>query len=164
MPRLWTTLRSLFFAALFIALQVWYLPQWLGIHGHWQAPQEYPLRWIGLIPLVLGGFVMMACVIRFGTTGEGTPLPLDPPRKFVAVGPYRYVRNPMYLGMGMFLVGEAIVFADRASLVRIVWYALALVVAIQCFVIFYEEPATRARFGLEYDAYCRKVNRWRPKF
>jgi protein-S-isoprenylcysteine O-methyltransferase Ste14 len=90
-------------------------------------------------------------------------MPLDPPRKFVTVGPYRYVRNPMYLGMAIFLIGEAVLFADRASLARILWYGLALVVIIECFVVFYEEPATRRRFGLEYEAYCRRVSRWVPR-
>jgi protein-S-isoprenylcysteine O-methyltransferase Ste14 len=163
MPRLWSTLRSLFFAALFIALQVWYLPQWLGIHGHWHAAEQAPARWIGLVPMVFGAIVMLTCVLRFGTTGEGTPMPLDPPRKFVAVGPYRYVRNPMYLGMGLFLIGEAVLFADRANLLRILWYGLALVVITECFVLFYEEPALRRRFGLEYDGYCRRVPRWLPR-
>jgi protein-S-isoprenylcysteine O-methyltransferase Ste14 len=91
---------------------MWLLPRWMGIHADLHAPQAEPLRWIGLLPFVGGSIVMLTCVWRFGTTGEGTPLPLDPPQKFVAVGPYRYVRNPMYLGMAFALIGEAILFAE----------------------------------------------------
>jgi len=76
---------------------------------------------------------MLTCVWRFSTTGQGTPMPLDPPRKFVAVGPYRTcaIHVP---GMALALIGEAILFADRASLTRIVVYGLALVRHIVLFV------------------------------
>jgi protein-S-isoprenylcysteine O-methyltransferase Ste14 len=162
MKNLFSLLRSLLVAALFIWLQMWLLPRWVGIRGDWHAPQAEPLRWLGLLPLVCGSILMLTCVWRFGTTGQGTPAPFDPPRKFVAVGPYRYVRNPMYLGMALALIGEAILFADRASLVRIVVYGLALVVIVVLFVLLYEEPSLRRRFGFEYEAYCRKVPRWFP--
>ena len=164
MKHAFSIVRSFFFAALFIALQVWYLPQWVGIRGHWGAPMNEPWRWAGIVPMVCGAALALACVWRFGTTGEGTPMPLDPPRKFVVVGPYRFVRNPMYLGMAMTLIGEAVLFAEWASLVRIVWYGLALVVITQCFVHFYEEPTLRRKFGSEYEEYCRRVNRWVPRF
>ena len=165
MPRvknLFSIVRSAVFAALFIWLVMWLLPRWIGIHADWHAPEAAPLRWIGLVPFVGGCVVVLTCVWRFSTTGQGTPMPLDPPRKFVAVGPYRYVRNPMYLGMALALIGEAILFADRASLVRIIVCGLALVVIIVLFVLLYEEPALRRRFGFEYENYCRKVNRWWP--
>jgi protein-S-isoprenylcysteine O-methyltransferase Ste14 len=157
--------RSILFAALFISLQMWLLPRWVGIRGYWHAPQEEPWRWTGLLLLVLGSALMLTAVWRFGTAGQGTPMPLDSPRKFVVVGPYRYVRNPMYLGMAVALVGEALLFADwsRANAVRIGWYALALMVITNLFVLFYEEPALRNRFGAEYEEYRRRVNRWWPK-
>jgi protein-S-isoprenylcysteine O-methyltransferase Ste14 len=68
----------------------------------------------------------------------------------------------MYLGMAMALIGEAILFADRSSLLRIVIYGIALIVIVVLFVLLYEEPALRRRFGFEYEAYCRRVNRWWP--
>ncbi len=69
----------------------------------------------------------------------------------------------MYLGMGFALIGEAILFAERASLARIAWLGVALVVIINLFVFFSEEPSLRRRFGFTYEEYCRKVNRWMPK-
>ena len=162
MKNLFSIVRSAIFASLFIWLVMWLLPRWIGISGDLHAPEADPLRWIGLVPFVGGCILMLTCVWRFSTTGEGTPMPLDPPRKFVAVGPYRYVRNPMYLGMASALIGEAILFAGRASLVRIIGCGITLIVIIMLFVFFYEEPALRRRFGFEYEAYCRKVNRWLP--
>jgi protein-S-isoprenylcysteine O-methyltransferase Ste14 len=118
-----------------------------------------------LLLLVLGSAVMLTAVWRFGSAGQGTPMPLDPPRQFVAVGPYKYVRNPMYLGLAVALIGEALLFADwsRANAVRIGGYALVLMVITNLFVMFYEEPALRNRFGAEYEEYRRRVNRWWPK-
>ncbi len=75
MKNLFSLLRSAVFAALFIWLVMWLLPRWVGIHGNFDAPQENPLRWIGLIPFVSGCILMLTCVWRFGTTGEGTPMP-----------------------------------------------------------------------------------------
>ena len=163
MKNAYSLLRSAVFAALFIWLVMWLLPRWVGIHADLHAPQAEPLRWIGLLPFIGGSVVMLSCVWRFGTTGEGTPLPLDPPQKFVAVGPYRYVRNPMYLGMAFALIGEALMFAERASLARIVWLGITLVAITNCLVFFYEEPALRRKFGFEYEDYCRKVDRWLPR-
>jgi protein-S-isoprenylcysteine O-methyltransferase Ste14 len=162
MKNLFSILRSLFFAALFIWLQMWLLPRWAGIRGHWEAPLQEPWRWLGLMPLVPGSLLMLACVWRFGTTGEGTPAPFDPPRRFVAAGPYGYVRNPMYLGMVMALIGEAVLFAERESVTRIFWYGLALAAITECLVLFYEEPMLRRKFGAEYEQYCRRVRRWWP--
>jgi len=162
MKHVFSIIRSLFFATLFISLQVWYLPRWVGIRGRRGAPMDDPWRWLGLVPIASGAALALACVWRFGTTGEGTPAPFDPPRKFVAVGPYRYVRNPMYLGMALLLMGEAVLFAARASVTRIVGYGLALVTITECFVLFYEEPTLRRKFGGEYQEYCRRVSRWVP--
>lgn len=153
-------LRSTIYASAFIALQIWFFPRWVGIRGSWGAPQAESWRWIGLLPLVIGSMVMLTCVFRFGTTGEGTPFPGDPPRKFVAGGPYRYSRNPMYLGMATALVGEAVMFADWSQWQRMAVYALVLVTITECFVVFYEEPALRGKFGKAYEEYCARVPRW----
>ena len=157
-------LRSFLVAALFIALQVWFIPRWVGIRGSWPAAEQEPWRWLGVVPAVLGMMLMLACVWRFGTTGEGTPAPFDAPRKFVAVGPYRYVRNPMYWGMALTLIGEALLFAEwsQANTIRMAIYALVLVAITNAFVLFYEEPTLRLKFGGEYEEYCRRVSRWIP--
>jgi protein-S-isoprenylcysteine O-methyltransferase Ste14 len=114
----------------------------------------------GVLPLAVGSVVMLTCVFRFGTRGEGTPFPGDPPRKLVAVGPYQYSRNPMYLGMAVALIGEAVLYAGWSQWQRIAIYALVLAVIMECFVVFYEEPTLRTKFGKEYEEYYRRVPRW----
>lgn len=154
-------LRSAAIATVFIALQAWYLPHWFGVPGNRDAPRHAPPRLLGAVPLLAGAALMLACVWRFGSQGEGTPAPFDPPRRLVVAGPYRYVRNPMYWGMGLFLLGEAVLFAEAS--VRAVVYGAALVAVVNLFVLLYEEPALRRGFGDEYKRYCAAVPRWLPR-
>lgn len=74
--------------------------------------------------------------------------------------PYRYVRNPMYLGAGLFLAGCAILFSEFSM--TLLWYALGLVVAVNLFVLLYEEPVLRHKFGHDYHRFCASVPRWIP--
>ena len=96
----------------------------------------------------------------FAIRGKGTPLPLDPPKKLVEEGPYRIVRNPMYWGVGSLVLGEAAVFHSFALLEL----TGVLVVGVNLFVLLYEEPALRRKFGAEYEEYCKRVPRWLPRF
>jgi protein-S-isoprenylcysteine O-methyltransferase Ste14 len=99
-------------------------------------------------------------VWQFAWNGLGTPAPFDPPRRLVVSGPYRFVRNPMYLGMGVALIGEAIVFPNVR--VPILAMVALLFVFVTLFVMGYEEPTLRRLFGAEYEGYCRRVRRWWP--
>jgi protein-S-isoprenylcysteine O-methyltransferase Ste14 len=67
-------------------------------------------RWLATVPSVLGFAVALRCVWDFGRTGHGTPAPVAPPQRFVLVGFYRYVRNPMYLGFAIGWIGLWVVF------------------------------------------------------
>ena len=98
-------------------------------------------------------------MLDFATAGRGTPFPLDPPRQLVTRGLYRYVRNPMYWGAGMFLLGEAILFASWP----IVAYLGALWLGVHLFVVFYEEPTLTRTFGASYEEFLRTVPRWVPR-
>ncbi len=73
MKHVFSIIRSVFFAVLFISLQIWYLPRWVGIRGRWGATPDNPWRWLGLVPITFCAALALACVWRFGTTGEGTP-------------------------------------------------------------------------------------------
>ena len=99
-------------------------------------------------------------VWHFGARGRGTPLPLDAPKKLVIQGPYRYTRNPMYLGLFSALIGWLILFPIAALAV----YAVIVAIAVSLFVIGYEEAALHQMFGAEYDAYRSAVPRWLPRF
>jgi len=103
----------------------------------------------------------LRCIWDFGWTGRGTPVPVAPPQRLVAVGFYRYVRNPMYVG---FLVGWAglwVIFgrANRAALT----VAVVAATTVALFARFYEEPVLRKKFGADYEEYCRNVPRWMPR-
>ena len=69
--------------------------------------------------------------------------PVDPPRHLVVRGLYRYVRNPMYVGVIAILLGEALLFGSLTLL----WYAAAFFAVAHLFVVLYEEPALRGQFG-----------------
>ena len=105
--------------------------------------------------------ITISCFVNFFLVGKGTPAPFDAPRHLVVSGPYRYVRNPMYLGAGLVLVGCGILFAQFSGV--LVGYALGIVVLVNLFVFLYEEPTLRHKFGAEYEEYCRNVRRWIPR-
>jgi protein-S-isoprenylcysteine O-methyltransferase Ste14 len=111
---------------------------------------------LGLIPMAVGAAILVHCILLFAVVGRGTLSPLDPPKHFVARGPYRYVRNPMYVGGIVILLGEALFFQSLA----ILKYALGWFALIHLVVILIEEPSLRAQFGESYDRYCRRVGRW----
>jgi protein-S-isoprenylcysteine O-methyltransferase Ste14 len=79
----------------------------------------------------------------------------------VVVGFYRYVRNPMYVGFYIGWLGLWIIFG-RANLTAIA-VACAIVLAVALFVMLYEEPTLRKKFGPDYDQYRKNVPRWLPR-
>jgi protein-S-isoprenylcysteine O-methyltransferase Ste14 len=113
----------------------------------------------GLVLMVPSGILALACIGNFIVRGQGTPAPFDPPRVFVAAGPYRYVRNPMYVGGLLFLAGLAL-FESSLS---ILLFAAILLVAAHLLVLLYEEPILERKFGASYLAYKRAVPRWIPR-
>ena len=97
----------------------------------------------------------------FGWTGRGTPAPVIPPKRLVVVGFYRYVRNPMYVGFAAGWIGLWVVFghADPVAIAA----AAAVALGVHLFVVLYEEPTLREKFGADYIDYCRNVGRWWPR-
>jgi len=122
------------------------LPEWAGTLA-------YP---VGLV----GAAICIACIATFIVIGQGTPAPFDPPLQFVAVGPYRFVRNPMYIGGVILLAGFALYLRSGAALI----FCLPWLLLAHIFVVAYEEPTLRAKFGTSYENYFRTVNRWIPRF
>ena len=154
-----TTGAALIVGAAFFALWFWLLPGWLGFQV--AAGDALHWRWLAAIPSVLGFAVAMRCVWDFGWTGRGTPAPMAPPQRLVVVGFYRYVRNPMYVGFAAGWIGLWIVFG-HASVAAILSVA-AVALGVHLFVVFYEEPTLRTKFGADYQTYCQNVNRWLPR-
>ena len=91
-------------------------------------------------------------------SGRGTPNPIDAPKRLVVKGLYRYVRNPMYIGVLLVILGWAALYDSYAVL----QYAISMWVLFHILVIFMEEPILRRQFGESYKNYCKEVRRWIP--
>jgi protein-S-isoprenylcysteine O-methyltransferase Ste14 len=156
---MFVTFRAITYSTLFVGLLLIYLParvlSWSGIVRPTaiEAPQI-----IGTIIGSAGALVALSCVFTFVWIGRGTPAPFDPPRRLVVRGPYRFVRNPMYIGAVLALAGAALFYESVPLLV----YGAMFLLADHLFVLWYEEPTLRRTFGPEYEAYCHRVRRWRP--
>ena len=152
--------RALVYASLFVGFLFVYLPGRLLVWTGIERPAS--LGWTqlaGLVVATAGAAIALWCVCAFVWIGKGTPAPFDPPRRLVVRGPYRWVRNPMYVGAALLLLGVGLFYHSAAVAV----YGLALLAVAQPIVWFYEEPALRRTFGPEYEEYCRHVPRWWPR-
>jgi protein-S-isoprenylcysteine O-methyltransferase Ste14 len=128
-------------------------PQWVkdgGIHLPLVA------RALGVALFLIGIAIYLWCAWNFAVKGLGTPAPIDAPRLLVVEGLYRFTRNPMYVGVSAMILGQAAYYGSFS----IVVYLLAVVLAFNLFVHFYEEPTLRRLFAGQYDDYCQKVPRW----
>lgn len=160
--RSFTILRGVVYSAAFV-----WLWTWLAILARsldTQLPVLLPrwLRPLGFVLASAGALLAGVCIATFVTKGRGTPAPFDPPREFVASGPYRYVRNPMYIGAAAVIFGAGLVLSSPS----IVMLALAFLLIMHLFVVVYEEPALDGKFGVSYQRYSSSVHRWlirRPK-
>ena len=116
-------------------------------------------RLVGVASILIGAVILFRCIWDFAVTGHGTVAPVDPPTTLVVRGFYRYVRNPIYVGVLLIVLGEAILFES----VRLVIYMFLLWLFFHLVVVFYEEPTLRQNFGAPYDVYLHTVGRWLPK-
>jgi protein-S-isoprenylcysteine O-methyltransferase Ste14 len=113
----------------------------------------------GTILVIVGAILVLACAGVFILRGRGTPAIFDAPRAFVAIGPYRYVRNPMYIGGLMLLLG----FGLYERSISVLFLTFLLFPLLHLFVVFYEEPTLTRKFGSSYQEYLRAVRRWIPR-
>jgi len=151
--------RAFTYATLFIGLLLIYIPACLMTWSGIVYPESVGRHQIaGMTIGTIGGLIALWCVFTFVTIGLGTPAPFDPPRRLVIQGPYRFVRNPMYIGAVLALVGAAIFYESLSILA----YAVLFFITAHIFVALYEEPTLRKNFGQAYDAYQNKVRRWWP--
>lgn len=156
----WLALRSLLWTILLPGLFAGYLPwRFFGL-GRTRFDSPGPAQVVGLSCIAIGTALLAVCIFEFARSGRGTLSPLDPPRHLVVRGLYRYVRNPMYLSVTTIVLGEALLAHSIAlGLYWVIWFLGA-----NLFVIGYEEPTLRHRFGASYDGYTQQVGRWIPRF
>ena len=149
--------RAVVYATFFIGFVLVALPARVLAAAGAQTPASTgPLQVGGMAAAGLGAVVLLACVLTFVFVGKGTPAPFDPPRRLVVSGPYRWVRNPMYVGAALAMSGAAAYYESPA----LGAYVAAFLVATHLFVIGYEEPTLRRLFDGPYEQYCRRVPRW----
>jgi protein-S-isoprenylcysteine O-methyltransferase Ste14 len=152
--------RAITYGTLFVGLLLVFLPaRILSAAGIVGPASIGPVQVIGMSVGVLGAALGLWCILAFVFVGKGTQAPFDPPKGLVISGPYRFVRNPMYLGAGLALIGASL-FYQSAALIP---YLLLMVVLAQAFVMFFEEPVLTKKFGADYEAYRSHVRRWLPR-
>ncbi|HLQ68770.1 MAG TPA: isoprenylcysteine carboxylmethyltransferase family protein [Gemmatimonadales bacterium] len=153
--------RALTYGTLFVGLLLVFVPdRILTQAGIVRPPVIGPVQIAGMLVVVAGAALAIASVLTFAFVGKGTPAPFDPPRELVIAGPYRWVRNPMYIGAGLVLLGAAMFYGSFGlALYTIVFWSMA-----HLFVLFYEEPILRKKFGPEYEAYSASRRRWMPRW
>ena len=160
MNNVFIALRAILFATAFllfwlwVALRIQALDRYLGTSlPAWTVA-------LGLLAITGGASLVVTCIVLFIVQGRGTPAPFDAPKKFVAVGPYRIIRNPMYVGGLLLLAGFGFFQQSKAILLFCPLWLLGA----HLFVILYEELVLTEKFGTSYLGYCRAVPRWIPKW
>lgn len=159
MRTLFDAIRAGIYSAGFILLWVWLA---VGARQYDKNLHiEFPswMSGIGIALAAAGGILALLCISTFVLRGHGTPAPFDAPRQFVIVGPYRYVRNPMYVGAFAVILGMSMYLRSFSVLA----VSLVFCVAASLFVYLYEEPHLHEIFGATYEDYCRSVPRWIPR-
>ncbi len=151
-------LRNLLFTILQPGVVVVLLPYLIvRSSGHELLPGDWsPAHYFGASLIAAGALIMATCILRFVTEGKGTISPIDPTKKLIVRGLYRYSRNPMYVGAMLILIGETVFWWSPALAV----YAAVVFLAFNLFIILHEEPRLRREFGTEYESYLREVRRW----
>ncbi|HEX9942509.1 MAG TPA: isoprenylcysteine carboxylmethyltransferase family protein [Thermoanaerobaculia bacterium] len=124
------------------------------LRGEWGLAQV-----AALVPLLLGAAIYFWCLWDFAFFGRGTPAPIDAPKRLVVRGLYRFVRNPMYVGVLLVIAGWAAFFESR----RILLYGAGIALLFHLVVLVIEEPILASRFGESYAQYRREVGRWVPR-
>ena len=136
------------------------VPYWISL---WQFADSLfgiaATRYLGWILLALGSIGLFDCFARFAIQGLGTPAPVFPTKHLVITGLYRYVRNPMYVGVVSTILGQGLILGS----LRILEYGAIVWALFFAFVLLYEEPRLRRTFGAEYEAFCAEVPRWIPR-
>jgi protein-S-isoprenylcysteine O-methyltransferase Ste14 len=149
--------RNLAFSIVVVGIGAGWLP-WSILEGRTE-PSAGAGVWPAAAVIALGLALYLWCVWMFAVVGRGTPGPWDAPRQVVVAGPYRWVRNPIYIAAMLVVLGEAWLFLSVPLLI----YVAVMAIGFNLFVVFYEEPTLRRRFGDTYVEYRLTVRRWLPR-
>lgn len=134
----------------------WRISGWRVAARAWNP---WPVQGVGALLITAGLAALVECFARFAMQGRGTPAPPMSTERLVVSGLYRYVRNPMYVAVFAMVTGQGLLFGSRTVLV----YAVCVWVGFTLFVLVYEEPTLRRRYGVQFTEYCAHVRRWAPR-
>jgi len=149
-------------AAAFIAIVPGSIGGWIPLYiatGGSSAGRWSPDRFLGVVLVVAGWTILLWCTVEFVRRGRGTPSPNRAPTKLVVSGLFRFVRNPMYVGVVTAIEGVALAMHSWETAL----YGLVVAIAFHLRVLFYEEPRLTREFGDEFVAYRARVPRWIPR-
>lgn len=159
MKQVWLLLKNLAFTLVVAGLLVAWVPfKWFERFPRWPRLWQWP-QWVAVSIFAAGALAWLSAQWFFAMRGQGTPAPFDPPKKFVRRGPYKWVRNPMYLGLGAMVGSEVLFFWSG----HIGIYFVCLVCFLHLYVVLFEENSMRFKFGAMYEDYKREVPRWLPR-
>jgi len=144
-----------------VVVPYWLLTSFAAYNHPWNEVTiaAWTVRMTGSLVFIAGFALFTWCVVLFARIGHGTLAPWDPTRDLVAVGPYRFARNPMISGVALVLIGEALLWG---SWVVGIWVCLFMCIN-HVYFIFSEEPGLEKRFGESYRLYKSQVPRWIPR-
>lgn len=127
----------------------------------WEIADSTPMWRIGVgVVLTVAGLIPPVHAFAQFVMAGGTPMPIAPTQRLVVTGFNRYVRNPMYVGLIVAILGQALLFGSMGLVV----YAAVAWIITASFVRWYEEPTLVREYGSEYEAYRRNVHAWRPRW
>ena len=159
MKSLFVAIRAVLYSTGFVLLWGWLAVSARRYDAGLRVGVPPGAQMLGIGVAVAGALLCLACIVTFIVRGRGTPAPFDPPVVFVPTGPYKYVRNPMYIGAALVLAGYGL-FQRSASILLL---SVGFLVTMHLFVLLLEEPGLERRFGDDYVAYKQAVNRWLPR-
>lgn len=153
-----TAYKSLLYLVMEAGLFALYIPLTLLRSG--PRIETGVISWLAIPLWLAGSLVVLRCFWDFTFKGRGTPVPMDPPRELVVTGFYRYVRNPIYAGVFLIFLGHFLWFGYWSLLM----YTMLAFLGAHLFIVLYEEPTLKRKFGTSYEEYLKRVPRWIPRF
>ncbi|BBY25460.1 methyltransferase family protein [Mycobacterium stomatepiae] len=138
-----------------VGLIPWLITGWALPHGG--APLRVAQA-VGVVLIAAGLIPLLHAFTQFARAG-GTPAPVAPTEHLVVTGFNRYVRNPMYVGLVLAILGQALLFRSP----ELVVYAVIVWIATASFVLLYEQPTLTRRYGNQYEEYKLNVPAWLPR-
>lgn len=135
-----------------------WIPLYIATNGA-SGPRWTLDRLAGVALVIVGWSILIWCTVEFVRRGRGTPSPNRAPTKLVVSGLFRFVRNPMYVGVVTAIEGFAVAMHSWETAV----YGVVVAIAFHLRVLLYEEPRLTREFGAEFTAYCSRVPRWIPR-